>query len=519
MSIRRLFPVILISFVAILAVAATPDPDMWWHLRTGEYIAQHGLPRADVFSFTMPGAPWLTHEWLSEVLMWTVYRAAGFDGLGLCFAAVVVAAFCLLYLACDGRPYVASLVVSLAALVAYSSVGIRPQMFNLLFFAAFVLTIERFRDNSAAARAAAGTASMRWLWLLPVMTVAWANLHSGFMLGVALLLCHACGDGLQLWLGRPEPRALDRRGIVSLLLTAACCMVAALANPRGLELFAYSFETLGARYVAKGWVIEWASPSFHDVTAWPFAGMLALGAVSWAFSPKRAAVADVLLFVGTAAAGLYSARHMALFAIAAAPIVCRSLVHCVEGTSFHAELTGATPEPATTPLRRALYATVAAGMIVLAVVHGHYNLRAFDRATGAKFPVAAVDFIEREGMAGQRCYNHYGWGGYLIWRGIPVFVDGRADVYGDDFLRTYVKAHFTLEDWRQPLDEYVVDFVLIERDGRLRTLLLATREWREVYRDHLASVLVRVQAASATGLRREDSSEVDSSAGSTRDAG
>lgn len=492
MSIRRLFPVILICFVAILAVAATPDPDMWWHVRTGEYIAQNGLPRADVFSFTMPGAPWLTHEWLSEVLMWSVYRAAGFDGLGLCFAAVVVAAFWILYLACEGRPYVACLVVSLAALVASVSVGIRPQMFNLLFLAAFVHTIERFRDSSAAARATAGTASLQCLWLLPVLTVAWANLHSGFMLGVALLLCHACGDGLQMWLGRPEPRALDRRGIVSLLLTAACCLVAALANPRGLELLAYSFETLGARYVAKGWVIEWASPSFHDVTAWPFAGLLAVGVVAWAFSPRRAAVADVLLFVGTAAAGLYSARHMALFAIAAAPIVCRSLVHCVEGTSFHAELTGATPERATTQLRRALYATVAAGMIVLAVVHGHYNLRAFDRATGAKFPVAAVDFIEREGMTGQRCYNHYGWGGYLIWRGIPVFVDGRADVYGDDFLRTYVKAHFTQEDWRQPLDEYAVDFVLIERDGRLRTLLLATREWREVYRDHVASVLVRV---------------------------
>lgn len=492
MSIRRLFPVILVTFVAILAVAATPDPDMWWHLRTGEYIVQNGLPRADVFSFTVPGAPWLTHEWLSEVLMWTVYRAAGFDGLGLCFAAVVVAAFCILYFACEGRPYLACLVVSLAALVASVCVGIRPQIFNLLFFAAFVLTIERFRDRSAAARAAAEPASMRWLWLLPVLTVAWANLHSGFMLGVALLVCHACGDGLQLWLGRPDQRALDRRGIVSLLLTAACCLVAALANPRGIELLPYSFETLGARYVAKGWVIEWASPSFHDVTAWPFAGMLALGVVAWAFSPKRAAVTDVLLFVGTAAAGLYSARHMSLFAIAAAPIICRSLVHGVEGSSFHSELTGATPEPATTPLRSALYATVAAGMIVLAVVHGQYNLRAFARNTGAKFPVAAVDFIEREGMTGQRCYNHYGWGGYLIWRGIQVFVDGRADVYGDEFLRTYVKAHFTQEDWRQPLDEYGVDYVLIERDGRLRTLLLATREWREVYRDHLASVLVRV---------------------------
>lgn len=498
MSIRRLFPVILVSFLAILAVAMTPDPDMWWHLRTGEYIVQNGLPRSDIFSFTVPGSPWLTHEWLTEVLMWTVYRAAGFEGLNLLFAAVIVTAFWVSYLACEGRPYVACLVLSLAALAAFGSFGVRAQMLNLLFLALFVLLIERFKARSAGARAAGNPVSVRALWLLPALTVVWANCHSGFMLGVVLLLAHAVGEGLQAWLDMPQSRGLDVRGIRTLTLTAAGCLVAALLNPHGAGLFTYSSETLGARYVANGWVIEWASPSFHDVTGWPFAAMLALGAVAWAFSPKRATVTDVLLFVGTAAAGLYSARHASLFAIVAAPIVCRTLVHAVEGSSFHAELTGASPEPAQSLTRRALYGTVAAGMIVLAIVHGHYNLRAFDRAIGEKFPVAAVDFIEREGMAQQRVYNNYGWGGYLIWRGIPVFIDGRADVYGDDFIRTYVKAHFGREDWRDPLDEYGVEYALVLRDSRLRTLLLATSEWREVYRDHLASVLVRVPTSIAS---------------------
>ena len=512
MSIRRLFPIILICFVAILAVAATPDPDMWWHLRTGEYIVQNGLPRADVFSFTVPGAPWLTHEWLTEVLMWTIYRAAGFDGLNLMFAAVVITAFWISYLACEGRPYVSCLVVSLAALVAFGSFGVRAQMFNLLFLSLFVLLIERFKDQSAIARAAGNKLSVMALWPLPALTVVWANCHSGFMLGAVLLLAHAIGEGLQAWLGVRLGRGLDLRGIRTLGLTAVGCLAAALLNPHGFGLFTYSYETLSARYVANGWVIEWASPSFHDITGWPFAAMLALGLLAWAFSPRRAAVTDVMLFVGTAAAGLYSARHVSLFAISSAPIICRTLVHGVEGSSFHSELTGASPEPATTPFRRALYSTVAVGMVVLAIVHGHYNLRAFDRAIGEKFPVAAVDFIEREGMAEQRVYNNYGWGGYLIWRGIPVFIDGRADVYGDEFIRKFVKAHFGQDDWRQPLDEYGVEYALLLRDSRLRTLLLATREWREVYRDHLASVLVRAtmqehdayrRCAKRFGVRRE----------------
>lgn len=491
MTIRRLFPFILGCLLFILAVPTTPDPDMWWHLKTGERILTVGLPRVDVFSHTVPGAPWLAHEWLVDVLMWTVYGAMGFRGLGLLFAVVIVSAFFVTYLSCDGRPYVACFVVSLAALVAFGAFGIRAQMFNLLFLSVFALRIERFKDNYSARPGSGPRTLARQLILLPVLTAIWANCHSGFMLGVGLLLLHVVGEGIQLRLGPQGESRLDWRGIRALALTAAACLVAALVNPHGVGLFTYSFETLGARYVANGWVIEWASPSFHDVTGWPCAAMLALGAAAWAFDRSRAQVTDALLFIGFGAAGLYSARHVSLFAVASAPVVCRAIVRGLSATQLHAELTGAVPEPVPSPFRRVLYWTLAAGLGVLAVVHADFAFQAFDRSIATKFPVAAVDFMEREGLTNRHVYNNYGWGGYLVWRGVPTFIDGRADVYGDEFIRKFVKAHFGREDWRVPLDEYSVECVLIVRDSRLRTLLLESGGWREAYRDGVASVLVR----------------------------
>ena len=107
MSIRRLFEGLFFVALFVMGVRATLDADMWWHLRTGEYILQHGIPRLDVFSFTVTEHAWVTHEWLSQVVMWLVYLAGGFAGLIVGTAVLVMLTFGLVYGSCAGRPYLA----------------------------------------------------------------------------------------------------------------------------------------------------------------------------------------------------------------------------------------------------------------------------------------------------------------------------------------------------------------------------------------------------------------------------
>src|SRR5437868_10892667 len=121
---RRLLPVILC--LGLFAMAARPmtDPDVWWHLRSGQLIVEtHSIPHTDPFSFTRAGQPWIDHEWLSEVLIYGIYRAAGSTGLIVAFAVVTALAFLLVFLRCSGRPYLAALLTIWGAAASAPSWG------------------------------------------------------------------------------------------------------------------------------------------------------------------------------------------------------------------------------------------------------------------------------------------------------------------------------------------------------------------------------------------------------------
>jgi hypothetical protein len=205
-------------------------------------------------------------------------------------------------------------------------------------------------------------------------------------------------------------------------------------------------------------LVEWHSPDFHNPYNWPFAILLMVGVVSWAVSTRRPAWSEVLLFVGTTLAGLVSMRHIPIFAIVAAPIVAGNLLNGLSLTRFYGIFSGEGPA---TPPNRAMTIVnwgVVGVFVLLTVVRSFSVIEQTDKLIQERYPAAAVDFLEREGLTEQRGYNSYNWGGYLIWRGIPVFVDGRADVYGDDFLREYFRAFAVEQNWQQPLEDYDVSY-------------------------------------------------------------
>ena len=110
---RRPLTVILALGLFTMTIRGVSDPDVWWHLRTGELIVQqHHVPHTDPFSFTRSGQPWTNHEWLSDVIIYSVYRATGFGGLMLFFGIVIAAAYLLLLLRCSGRSYFPALLIA-----------------------------------------------------------------------------------------------------------------------------------------------------------------------------------------------------------------------------------------------------------------------------------------------------------------------------------------------------------------------------------------------------------------------
>ena len=140
---RRVFVAILALGLFAMAARGITDPDVWWHLRTGQLILQnHSLFHTDPYSFTRFGQPWINHEWLSEILLFGLYRVAGFGGLIVAFAVVIAATFLMVFARSAGRPYLASLMTLWGAVASAPSWGVRPQMFSLLLASIFLVLLE-----------------------------------------------------------------------------------------------------------------------------------------------------------------------------------------------------------------------------------------------------------------------------------------------------------------------------------------------------------------------------------------
>jgi hypothetical protein len=486
MTVRRLFVFIFALSLFTLVVRVTIDTDMWWHLGTGEWILERGIPHGDVFSFTVPGREWITHEWLTQIIMALLWRAGGFPALILVFAAIMTSAFLLVYKSCVARPYLAAFIVLLGLLASKPITGARPQTFNWLFLAVWLYIIEGVKD---------GRFQRRVFFLFPILTVIWVNMHGGYLIGLVVLATYTAGEVLQMRFGPRDNRTLGAKDVQWLVGVIALCFVVSAINPNGYRMWSYPFETLGQEF-SQSYVNEWQPPSFYTIDSWPFGILLALGIASLALSRRRPTWTEVLLFVGTGMAALTAVRHIPIFALVMVPITVRHASSILDAEGSHPLVSGMPPQYDLTRVRRIAHVSIATLLLLLAVARIVDVVRLNDAAIASLFPVDAVDFLEREGWVGtRRGYNHFDWGGYLIWRGVPVFIDGRPDMYGDEFMLMYMQTLAVTPEWRDPLNTYAVDYVLTKSEGSLRILLTESDDWQEVYDDGVACVFDRVQGS------------------------
>jgi hypothetical protein len=260
--------------------------------------------------------------------------------------------------------------------------------------------------------------------------------------------------------------------------------LAVIANPNGARMYIYPFETLTSSAM-QAYIQEWFSPDFHRPEWQPLAWMfLALFGLAVFARRQHVPLAKVLLTLLFGYMALRSMRHVPLFVITAVPVL--------------AELAQAAFEPArsalesltSSPVRKAprlpgwasiliiLFALLAAGGRFVSVINGQSGV---ERGT---FPAAAVDWIIANHPDGN-IYNTYSWGGYLTWRlqEYPVFIDGRADLYGDQFIESFLKIYRASPGWQESLSGNGVDLALVEKDSSIENALAQSPDWKLVFYD------------------------------------
>jgi hypothetical protein len=473
LTFRRVFPIVLLSMVFVLAVrqSVSIDPDLWWHLKAGQQIvAARSIPHTDDYSFTKQGSEWVAHEWLSEVMMAGIYSLSGLVGLVTIFSLIIVSALLLVYWRCDGRPYAASIAILLAAAASSPLFGVRPQMLTLLLASVYIVLLERFDPNEQ---------SRRLWWLVPLMLL-WVNLHAGFALGLALIGLYIVRAVLDGELDKVRP----------LLIILMICTAVVPLNPNGFRMFSYPYETLTSTSMA-AFIQEWASPDFHKTTYLPFAVLLLSTLAAMALSPSRARLGETFLVLISALGALRSARHVPIFSLFAAPVLAKHLWAIAKDRGWDRLLMGEEARP--NGLKLVINVVLLLAPLVLGVSRIWHFATHQTNYISIRNPIAAVEFLKSNHLPGP-IYNRYGWGGYLIYHLYPdyrVYIDGRADVYGDAFFAEAMHVYDGLENWREPLDKYGVRTVIIDRNAAMSTLLRNDGEWSKAYEDDQAVIFVR----------------------------
>jgi hypothetical protein len=517
LSVRRLLVFVLMSVVFVLAARPVTDPDFWWHLRAGRLVWEtRAVPHADIFSATFAGREWVAHEWLSEVVMYAIHRSLGYAGLVVCFALVISAAMWVAYRRCAvaaPHPYVAGFALLLGALAASPTWGVRPQMFSFLFAAVFLAALDGYVKGK----------SRRAVWWLVPLTALWANMHAGFALGLALVALTIAGLVLDSWLfegagARRVEGGVDegneRRGdgsdgkgqgdvsgwpslwrrVRPLVFVFAACVAAVALNPNGVRLYFYPFETLTSRAMMK-YINEWFSPDFHELMFQPLAVLLFATFTAMVLSRGRVRPSSLLLLAATGYAALRSGRNVPFFALAAMPLLAEHSWKWLTRQAWGAWLSRPERrETAGAALKVALNVLLfvaAPSALAFARVGRVAARQSADEAQN--YPAAAVRFM-RENRPPQPVFNEYGWGGYMIWNLYPdyrVYIDGRADVYGDDYLEEFLHAHDGVAGWRAPLEREGVRTVFVRPDAPLASLLREDKGWRVAFEDKQAVIFVR----------------------------
>jgi hypothetical protein len=491
-----------IVFVLLLTVMPLTDPDYFWHLKTGEYIVAHGaLPAGDVFSFTRAGQPWVLHEWLFEVGLYAAFAAGGERGVVLLTVTLALGALALAFTAARrvARSAGAAWIAAIAGALAFAGgVAARPQLLTYLCFA---FTLSALLGFKYADR---GEGQIRALFALPFVMVVWVNAHGAYAIGIALLLLFAACEWLA-WAMRPVRDAGQKQRLVRLTQAVVLAVLASLANPGVFERWLYPFQVLGM--AVNEFIQEWQSPNFHDAGPKAFLGLVLLFFVSSIHAVRKPDLTELALPLVFTVLGCISMRHVPLAALVLVPFTALALARGPLA-ALEAALRCARPVRWYLARRGAAGQDLGAGEFVLnwvvalvfaacfpALMHrqqpGHAG-----RAGDGMPARGAADFVEAHRIGG-KLFNQYADGGYLIYRLAPqarVAVDGRADMYGDRFIKDYLDVYRGAAGWQAKFERLGADLAVLPLDAPIRQLLLANTAFREIYRDGHYSVLQRTSA-------------------------
>jgi hypothetical protein len=479
-ALRGLLPFWVGAFTYALVVLGGNrlliDPDTMWQVTVGQWIIDHReVPTVDVYSFTMRGEPWMSTQWLAQVLYAKAFAVAGWSGPVVLAAGAIAVTFALLTRFLFRRLSGGATLTFFAAALALTMPHMlaRPHVLALPLLVAWTAGLTAAADRRAAPS----------FWLLPLMAL-WANLHGGFVFGLALIAALALDAVIGAEASRQKSLLMRWVGFGLAALAASC------VTPYGWNALLASQKILSLGS-ALPLIMEWRPADFSSLGAFELTLLLGVGLVLWrgiTLPPMR-----IVLLLGLLHMSFAQGRAAEILALVAPLLLAVPLARQI----------GVGEAPAiATPVRNAAIAGVvmalAAGTVLYASVH-----RFEPHMHGS--PVAAVTELKKLKLS--RVFNDYDFGGYLISSGVAPFIDGRTELYGEKFFVDHNAASGLMEpdNLFRLLEQYKIEATLMRTRSAATKLLDRVDGWQKIYSDDIATIHLRKAGAVHTVAPAVDS--------------
>ncbi len=493
-----------VLFATVYLIPIKAD-DIWWHLKTGQIIlARLQLPMKNMYSFTAEHNVWMPQEWLSQVVFYVVYHWLGYRGLifsGILLNAAACGFVYKLIIRYSKSPYVSAVITFLASLMILGQFSIKPYLFGNLFF---IITLYMMEHNRMGGR-------MRPFGLF-LLFAGWANFHGSFLMGLALIVIYLFAS-LTVFLRNKETKLDVLKPYFMDFILAVAGSMATPNHVFGLIFpVAYLQNAFANEVTYLTNLSEWRPAGLETPLGQMVFFYLLFCVFAVAGSGKAPKTLHIGLLVAFSVFAFSSIRNIPLLGMVATLVLARHLPLAFRRTwkimvrkrklvdmleSIHQRLVVVDMRSKTLVLP-ALSVLILVIMFSLPKSYGlSYSalgdVHELADLSRDYYPKSLMEYL-REKNSKHRIFNHFNWGGAMIWALYPqfrVFIDQRSNCYPTDVFLDYFAVHHLKKGWLDVLNKWNIDMVAYPVDTQLSKALKKTSGWWVEYEDSQVVLFTR----------------------------
>ena len=462
MNKRKLLIILLILVVSLSTIfILNPGSDYYWHITAGKYMVNnHTILTNDIFSWFVTGKYWMSHEWLYECIIYMFKNIFGNNHIFM-YSFINVFILLIVLFMTNKDNYKKNTIATIIWLGSYLLINIglitpRPHLISTWLLALTLYLLYDLRKNENSKK----------IYLLPLVSLLWANVHGGSSnLGYLLCLLFIITGLFNINNKYIDINKISKKQLIKYLVVFILMIGVIIINPHGLKMLIYPYQNIFNDLMQKN-IMEWHHTSILNPYNYVYFGLIGVIIIIFIKSKKKISIIDLLLFLGFTYMGIRSLRFWNYLYI---------------GSSFFIfDYIKERKDDKNTSI--ILSIVIVLLLSLFTINYKNQNNRIINnRIISDK----AISVLKREKP--KRLFNLYDFGGYLVYKNINVFIDGRADLYTDYNYKDYLDISNN-KNTKKLIDKYRFDYFIVNKKFKIYKYLKNDKEYIKIYNDKNALI-------------------------------